>query len=179
MIKNKRASYTGIFLLIILSMIFMFISAIFIYVGNLTEEKLHETMDDIDFGSSTNTSQVIEETFGKVNQSYSYLTWITVACIFAMMISILIGSYKVRTEPVYFIPYIIICIIAIIVSVGVANAYEQVIAEPTLANTFTELSGGSYFMLNLPMFITVIAFLGGIIMYVRWTTREDLSYYYG
>lgn len=173
--KNKKGSFTGIFLLMIIAVIIMFVAGIFIYIGGLTKDKLHETMDDMEFGDA-NTSQVIEDTFGKVDQSYSHLTWITVMLIFAMVLSIFIGSYKVRTEPVYFIPYIIICIIAVIVSVGIANSYEQVIQEPTLAATFTELTGGNYFMLNLPIFVTVIAFVGGIIMYIRWTTREEQIY---
>ena len=175
MFKNKKGSFLGLFLLIILSVMILFIAGIFMYVGDLTEDKLHETMDDMEFGEA-NTSEVITDTFGKVNQAYSNLTWITVMLIFGMVLSIFIGSYKVRTEPVYFIPYIIVSIIAIIVSVGVANAYEEVIAEPTLSSTFATLTGGNYFLLNLPLFITVIAFIGGIIMYVRWTTREDQFY---
>ena len=175
LIQNKRGSFLGLFLLIILSVIFLFIAGIFMYVGDLTEDKLHETMDDMEFGDA-NTSEIIDATFGKVSQSYSHLTWITVMLIFGMVLSIFIGSYKVRTEPVYFIPYIIISLIAIIVSVGVANAYEEVIAHPTLSSTFAKLTGGNFFMLNLPTFITVIAFIGAIIMYVRWTTREDQYY---
>jgi len=31
-------------------------------------------------------------------------------------------------------------------------------------------------MLNLPLFVTVIAFIGGIIMFIRWSTREDRLY---
>ena len=174
---NKKGSYTGMFLLMIIAVILLFVSAIFIYVGNLTEEKLHETMEDMDIFGDTNASEVIDNTFGKVNQAYSHLIWITVLLIFGMVMSIFIGSYKVRTEPVYFVPYIIICLICIIVSVGVANAYEEVIANPTLADTFATLTGGNFFMLNLPMFMTVIAFIGGIIMYISWTTKEDTRYY--
>lgn len=174
--ESKKGSFLGLFLLIILSVIFLFIAGIFMYVGDLTEEKLHETMDDMEIFGDANVSQIIDDTFGKVSHAYSHLTWITVMLIFGMVLSIFIGSYKVRTEPVYFVPYIIISIIAIIVSVGIANAYEEVIAHPTLSGTFAKLTGGNFFMLNLPTFITVIAFIGGIIMYVRWTTREDQYY---
>ncbi len=175
MIKNKRGSFLGLFLLMIITLIILFVSAIFMYMGDLTQEKLHETMDDMEFGT-LNTSEVIDASFGKVTQAYGHLTWITTMLIFSMVISIFIGSYKVRTEPVYFIPYIIVSLIAIIVSVGIANAYEKVILDPTLADAFAQLTGGNYFMLNLPLFITVIAFIGGIIMYVRWTTREDFRF---
>lgn len=176
LINDKKGSYIGMFILIVVAIIILFVSAIFIYIGELTEEKLHETMDDMDIFGDTNASEVIDSTFGKVNQAYSHLTWITVMLIFGMVISIFIGSYKVRTEAVYFIPYIIISLICIIISVGIANAYEDVIANETLASTFATFTGGNFFMLNLPMFMTVIAFIGGIIMYISWTTKEDYRY---
>ena len=176
LINDKRGSYLGMFILMIVAVIILFVSAIFIYIGNETEDKLHETMDDMDIFGDANASEVIDNTFGKVNQSYSYLTWITVMLIFGMIMSIFIGSYKVRTEPVYFVPYTIISLICIIVSVGIANAYEEVIAKPTLAGTFALFTGGNFFMLHLPTFMTVIAFIGGIIIYISWTTKEDYRY---
>ena len=174
--KNKKGSFVGIFLLMILAVIFLMIAGVFIYIGDLTTEQLHESMDDMDYFGDENVSEVIDDTFGKVQQAYSNLTWITTMLIFGMILSIFIGSYKVRTEPVYFIPYIIISLIAVITSVGLANAYEQVIAEETLQSTFAQLTGGNFFMLNLPLFVTVIAFIGGIIMFIRWSTREDRLY---
>lgn len=176
-IKNKRGSYVGFFLLMIVAFIILFVSAIMIYVGNLTQDKLHETMDDMQFGD-LNTSETIDATFGEVNESYSHLIWITTMLIFGMVLSIFIGSYKVRTDAVYFVAYILVSIIAIIVSVGIANSYETAIGYEPLADTFATLTGGNYFMLNLPIFITVISFVGGIIMFISWTTREERIYGY-
>jgi hypothetical protein len=93
-----------------------------------------------------------------------------------MVLSIFMGSYLVTTKPIFFIPYIFIVIIAVIVAVGLSNAYEQVIQDPTLASTFAGFVGANFIMAQLPIWITIIGFVGGIIMFVRMGSREQQIY---
>ena len=172
---NKRGGFSDLFLFMIFSFTILLICGIFIYMGGDVTEKVHETMDDMTFGDA-NTSQVIDDTFGAVNRSYQALYWIAVFLMVGMIISIFIGSYLVTTRPVFFIPYIFITIIAIIVSVGISNAYEQVIADPTLASTFAGFIGANFIMLNLPMWIAIVGIVGAIIMFVRMGSKENELY---
>jgi len=172
---NKKGGFTDLFIFMIFSFAILLICGIFIYIGGDVTEKVHETMDDMQFGDA-NTSQVIDETFGAVNRSYQALYWIAVFLMVGMVISIFIGSYLVTTRPVFFIPYAFITIIAIIVSVGMSNAYEQVIADPTLASTFAGFIGANFIMLQLPIWITIIGIVGAIIMFVRMGSKENDLY---
>jgi hypothetical protein len=144
-----------------------------IFVANTTLTKLHETMDDLTVFGDTNVSETIDETFGEVPNSFANLTWITVMLIFGMGLSIIYGSYKVRTQPIYFVPYLLIVGIAIVVSAGISNAYETVIANTTLATTFALFGGANHFMLFLPVYVSIIGILGGIIMFISWSTRPE------
>jgi len=176
---NKKGGFTDLFIFMIFSFAILLICGIFIYMGGDVTEKVHETMDEMQFGNDTmniNTSQVIDDTFGAVNRSYQALYWIAVFLMVGMVISIFIGSYLVTTRPVFFIPYAFITIIAIIVSVGISNAYEKVIASPTLASTFAGFIGANFIMLALPIWIAVIGIVGAIIMFVRMGSKENELY---
>jgi F0F1-type ATP synthase assembly protein I len=178
---GKRGGMTDLFIFMILAVAIVFICGIFIYMGGEATEQVHETMDDMQFGNA-NTTQVIDDTFGAVNRSYQALYWISVMLIVGMVISIFIGSYLVTTKPIFFIPYIFLVIIAIIVSVGISNAYEQVIQDPTLASTFAGFVGANFIMLQLPIWITIIGIVGAIIMFTRMGSKENTLYgggYYG
>ena len=175
MIRGKKGGMTDIFLWMIFSLIIVFICGIFIYLGGSVTTQVHEKMDTMQFGDA-NTSQVIDNTFGKVNQAYQSLYWISVMLIVGMVISIFIGSYLVTTKPVFFIPYAFITIIAVIVSVGLSNAYEQIISDPTLASTFAGFLGANFIMLKLPIWVTVIGIVGGIIMFVRMGSKDNEIY---
>jgi len=171
MIMDKRGGFTDLFIFMIFSFAILLICGIFIYLGGNVTEKVHDTMDDMQFGTA-NTTEVIDDTFGAVNRSYQALYWIAIFLMVGMVISIFIGSYLVTTRPVFFIPYAFITLIAIIVSVGMSNAYEQVIADPTLSSTFAGFVGANFIMLQLPIWITIIGIVGAIIMFVRMGNRE-------
>ena len=175
MIQSKKGGMTDLFIFMIFAIAIMFICGIFIYIGVQATNQVHETMDDMTFGDA-NTTETIDDTFGAVSQSYQALYWIAVFLIVGMVISIFIGSYLVTTRPIFFIPYAFLTIIAIIVSVGLSNAYEEVIATPELASTFAGFVGANFILLQLPIWITVIGITGAIIMFVRMGSKENELY---
>jgi len=177
--KNKKGAFSDLFLLMIFALVIIFISVLFIYMGGITQEKLQETVGQMDLHDTegNNASLVIDNTFGDTNMSYQALTWIAVFLIVGMILSIFIGSYLVTTKPVFFVPYLFIVIIAIIVSVPMANSYEKIMTTPTLADTFTQFAGANFFMLNLPIWIAIVGITGGIIMFSQMGKREEQGYY--
>lgn len=176
--KSKKGDFIGLFVLIVLAFIIIMVSVLMFYIQGQTEDKLQQTLGKIDpavFGG-INASETITDTFGDVGIGYSQLKWITIMLIFGMIIGIFIGSYMVTTRPVMFIPYIFLMIIAVIVSVGISNSYETLISNATLGSSFAEFGGANHFMLYLPVYVTIIGFVGGIIMFVRWVRRDEYLY---
>jgi len=176
LMRNKKGGLTDLFIFMIMAFSIILISGIFIYMSNITSEKLHETMDDMVFGSGQNGSELLDDTFDQVPKTFQSLYWISIFLIVGMIISIFIGSYLVTTKPIFFIPYIFITIIAVIVSVGISNAYEMIIEDPTLSSTFAGFIGANFIMLHLPMWISVIGITGAIIMFVRMGSKDDEIY---
>jgi hypothetical protein len=172
---NKKGGMSDLFIFMIFSFAILLICGIFIYMGGNITSQVHEKMDTMQFGDA-NTTQVIDQTLGKVNQAYQSLYWISIFLMVGMVLSIFIGSYLVTTKPIFFIPYLFIVIIAIIIAVGLSNAYETVIADPTLASTFAGFVGANFIMLQLPIWISIIGIVGGIIMFVRMGSKENDLY---
>jgi len=173
--KNKKAGFTDLFIFMIIAIALLFICGVMIFIGGKAQTEIQDKLGGKMIGTA-NTTEVIEATIGAVNQSYQALYWISIFLIVGMIISIFIGSYLVTTKPIFFIPYIFIVIIAIIVAVGLSNAYEQVIENPLLASTFAGFIGANYIMLQLPIWIAVIGIVGGIIMFVRMGSKENQLY---
>lgn len=180
---NKRGQFTDIFLFMIVAVIILFVSGLFIYMGIQTQNQLHTSMAGMTLGNTGNAEDnytiVVDATFGDVNVAYHSLYWISIFLMVGMIISIFLGSYLVTTRPIFFVPYIFIIIIAIFVSVGISNAYQRVVANPELASTFAGFIGANFIMYNLPIWVVVIGFVGGIIMFVRMKSQEAVAYGYG
>lgn len=174
---NKRGGFTDLFLFIIIAFVILLVSAVFIYMGGLVSDSLHSSLDTMDIGGDLNVSQQIDSSIGAVNTAYAGLYWISVFLIVGMALGIFIGSYLVTTKPVFFIPYIFITVIAVIVAVGISNAYEELITTPELASTFSGFVGGNYIMAYLPLWVIVIGITGAIIMFSRMGRQEEVGYY--
>jgi len=175
-IKNKRGGLTDIFLFMIVALVLLFTSGVFIYFGNITLTKVQETIGDRQFGAIENSTEVIQDTFGKVPESFNALYWISTLLIVGMIISIFIGSYLVTTKPVFFIPYTIITIVAIIVSVGISQAYFTAIEDNLLSETFAGFVSSNFIMAYLPIWVAVIGIIGAVIMFVRMGSKENEIY---
>ena len=169
---NKKAGFTDLFLFIILAFVIVVILGALIYVFNETEDQLQDTLGSMTIGDA-NVSEIIEESVGSANRSFSALYWLSVFIIFGMIIGIFIGSYMVTTKPIFFLPYLFIWIIAIIVSVPVSNAYETISADATLGSTYANFVGSNFILNFLPMIVAVIGMVGAIIMFTRMGRKEE------
>lgn len=172
---NKRGGFTDLFIFMIFAVVIVFMCGVFIFIGGKANTEIHAQLDNQMFGN-TNATEVVTNTIGAVNNTYQSLYWISIFLIVGMIISIFIGSYLVTTKPIFFIPYLLIVIIAVIVAVGISNAYDEVIQNPTLADTFSGFVGANFIMLQLPIWVAVIGVVGGIIMFVRMGSRENDIY---
>jgi len=179
MIKNKKGGLTDLFIFMIFAFVIILISVLWIYMGGQAHDKLQETIGQMDLHDTqgNNASVVVDNTIGEFNTTISALHWITIFLIAGMILSIFIGSYLVTTKPIFFIPYIFIVIIAIVVSVPMANTYETLMSDAILSETFTGFTGANWIMLNLPIWITIIGIAGGIIMFSRMGKKEEQNFY--
>ena len=180
--SNKKGQFTDLFLFMIIALIVLVVAGLFIYMGVTVNDQLDESFTGMTIGgieNGTNYSDVKDDTFGDVNTAYSSLYWISILVIVSMIISIFIGSYMVTTRPIFFVPYIFIVIIALFVSAGISNAYEEIVSTPELASTFAGFIGSNFIMFYLPLWVVIIGFVGGMIMFVRMKSQEAGAYGYG
>jgi heme A synthase len=175
---NKSGQFTDLFLFMIVTLIILFVSGLFIYMGIRVDNQLDESLAGREVGEGVNYTEIKNDTFGDVNIAYSSLYWLSILMIIGMIIAIFIGSYMVTTRPIFFVPYIFIIIIALFVSVGISNAYQEVANTPELVSTFSGFIGSNFIMFNLPVWIVVIGFVGGIIMFIRMKSQEGSQYGY-
>lgn len=180
---NKKGAFTDLFIFMITSFILVVILGMMIFtattVYTTVKEKTGHLTQFHDYNGS-NITEVVDYSLGAVVSSYQALYWIAVLLIFGMIISIFIGSYMVTTRPVFFIPYFIMLMIALIISASISNVYERIIATPELASTYINFWGANFVLLYLPLWITFIGFTGAIIMYSRLGKQEQsVLYGYG
>jgi hypothetical protein len=116
-----------------------------------------------------NMSQAAAATFGVHQNALGGLRLVAMALIFSMLISILITNALVKVHPLWFFPYILITILAILFAVPVSNAYESILDSGIydgLLNS-ADWNAVNWLILNLPVIVMVTGFLGAIFMFAN------------
>jgi len=178
MMKNKKGGIFDLILAIAMSFILVIFLVLMTYAQNEVEDQLMELAPTLQksFSNNTNVTNIIVNTVGKVSTAYLSFKWISVTLIFGFFASILVSSFLVKSHPAWFVGYIFVVIISIIISVYISNTYETLMQNPTLAETFlTGFFGANWIFLNLPIWVTIIGFIAGILMYINL----DTGGYYG
>lgn len=151
----------------IIWIILVFIVAMFFGVWMYGHGVLTNTLSGIDsrvgIGNDFNRSigEVADDTFGQVDSAYqTYLPIIGFAIIFGMILTILISSFLVRVHPVFIVAYVLILVLAIILSVYISNAYEDFLTGEVFSSQLQSMGAVTFVLLHLPIWVTVIGFLG-------------------
>jgi len=175
-IKNRKG-FVDITLFIVATFVIVTILVSFKYMSSTVREKLTETAIEMDSERDyqSNITQLVDTHIGAVDQSFNSFVWISELLIIGMIIAMFIGSYLVNTRPVFFVPFMILMIVAIIISVGLSNGYEQMTATQ-LNVTASRFVGANWFMDNLPMVTTIVGFTGGIIMFTQMLKAQRGGY---
>lgn len=162
--KNKKGSPIDIIFFMITAFVVVLFFGLWIYGF----DRMTDTLLNVDSsGANVNITDAVERTFVQVNSAQQ--TWIPVlayAIIFASGLSILISSFLVKAHPVFFLVYLLVIIGAVIGSVHLANAYETQLNNPLYGSTLQSMTGGSFIVLHLPVWVAVIGFLGAILLFI-------------
>ena len=175
LMKNKRGEigiiifFFAIFIVIILG----FIGAITIGIIDIASDELTPIMEDLGMVGDTNVSEAAGYTFGTVDKVVQALPWIlgfsyVMALIFTLVFVIVVGY---NPHPAFMGFYIALMLLLIFGAVIMSNMYQDIYTgTDELALRLQEQTLVSYMLLHSPFILTLIAVIGGIIMFSRIST---------
>ena len=117
-------------------------------------------------GGLVNISQAATDTFGNLNAGFAFLRTMSFLIIFGYSLALLMTSFLTRRNPgLGFVIFLFVTIISLIFAVYITNAYELILVNPILGPTLQSFTASTFILLHLPTWITVIGFIGMILMF--------------
>ena len=175
-IKNKRASYTDIFTFIIMSFVIVVFFGIMYYGFTQLNNVLTSVHFDIGSGEyATNFTNIVNQTWGQVYNSYGQLRTLTYVLIFGMIITMLTSAWLVKRPPIFLVIWIITSAISVIVAVYISNAYVLLLNNADFGATLQSFSGSSYLLLNLPAIAVTVSLFSGLISLISLNKSKHES----
>lgn len=147
---NKKGDFTGLLFLIISIAVFAIFLIIITYVYMQVVPPIKEQLG---------VREEINNTFDMgISTVQNTLPAIWLVMFAGLMIGLMITAWFIPTHPVFFPIFAILMVAAIIVGMGLSNAYEALNANAELASTAGNLGMVAFLMSHLP----VVAFIIGL-----------------
>ena len=168
---NKKGNIYALLILVIIAITVIF-GALFVALGSgvltYTSDTITEVTNSLGMAGDSNLSYYSEVSISTMNDSIQMLSWASGVIIIFMFLAIIIFAGTIRLNPNGFLIgfYLILVIILIIGSMIVSNTYEEFLNNGDVISV--ELQGqtmANFLVLYLPMIITIMSFVGGIIIF--------------
>ncbi len=114
-----------------------------------------------------NMSKASEDIWGVAYDSIQSLRLVAITYILALGISIVIVGFLERKHPFLFFVYMLIVLLGIIFAPTISNAYEDLLLSGIFDGGLVEFTASNFILLNLPVFVLLIGFGGGIGLFIN------------
>lgn len=165
MLNNKKAqSLFDLIVWIVIALVVLLFFALWKFgFGMVTDELTSVVTPTNSLG--INISDSAEKSFGVVDAGLNGLHLLAFAMFFGMGMSILLSSFLIKVHPAFFIVFILVSLVAIVLSFYISNAYTDLSQDAVIGSALTEFKMMSFVMTFLPLWVTVIGFLSAIFLY--------------
>lgn len=65
----------------------------------------------------------------------------------------------------FFVVYLFIVILSVVFAVIISNVYENLVVSSPMGSTLKSYTASTFIMLNLPVWVTIIGFIGAILLF--------------
>ena len=171
MIKQKKGQveslfYLGLLIMVVIvaGFVIMLGSGILTFVGN----EINDVTSDLGMIGDTNMSAVSDISVGTTNNMIQMLQWGSGVLIFVSLMSIILFALTIRLNPSGYLIgfYLFMVIMFIFAAIIMSNLYESfLLGTDEIALELQNMAMGSMLVVYLPTIITVLSFIGGIIIF--------------
>jgi len=169
--KGQLGAILGLVLFILILMGGALVLGIGTGVVTYTSRTINDvtsTLGVVDLGgdTATNLSSISDMTIGTVNSTIQMAKWGSGFLIVFALLGVLLFAYGIKERPYLIGFYFLLVIILIICSIFVSNMYEAFYnGTDDIATELHSMVITSFLILYMPHIITLISFIGGIIMF--------------
>lgn len=169
---NKKAGMFTLIAWIVGTIIVVLFLAGYLYMHN----QLTSTLTSLTGSTpSANLSYAVESVFTPVNSAMSSLHWIGFILLVSLAIAFIMECFYVRRHPILFFIHALIWMLGIVAAIYISNYYETLLAGNILSSTFMGFKAITYLMLNLPLWVGILGFIGLVVMSVAVNRDPELK----
>lgn len=150
---NKKAAVTDIIIWIVVAFVTLLFLGLWLYMHNT----LTNVLESVPTSNGINISGAAHQTIGQVNTAeQKWLPILAFVVIVAEALSLFVTSFFVKEHPVLYIPFALIVMVAVVVSVFISNAYQGLLTGSSFSSTLLQFSAADFILIYLPYWTAIV-----------------------
>lgn len=127
--------------------------------------------------SQIQTSTATIEVLNAAKAQLAKLDLFFLAVFIGLVLALIITSWFISTNPLFMSLYVVIIIIAVVVSMGLSNAWEAASQRPAFVTSLAAVPITNHVLSYLPYYIAVVGMIGCIVLFAKpsFQARGDLA----
>jgi len=179
--KKAQSQLGGKIMIIIVMAIVLIMLILGFFLFQLVGPPLVSTLQEAS-GVISNTMQSTGDealvnasasSFEPALQSMNNLEWISYTLFIVMFFTWIIMCFFVRSYPFLIIIWVILMIIMVVLSIYLAVVYQDMRTSPGLAEYYQSWENTDFMLKNLPVVMTILGIIGGIVMFVLASRDQE------
>ena len=169
---NRKGNIIALGILGILVLLLIFGGVLMVIGGGaitFTMDTLEEVTSDLGMaGEDVNLSEYSDVSIKPVNDTVQMFKWGSGILLILGFLGIIIFASSIRANPSGFLIglYLLIMLIMVICAIFASNIYEDFLdGSDEIATELKQNTAASFIILYMPMIVTIIGFIGGIIIF--------------
>lgn len=114
-----------------------------------------------------NYSSEVRESFQSIKTQSARFDYIFFIIFIALVLSLIITGFLARTHPVFAFLYILVIILAVIVSMVLANTWETVSRNATFGANYENFRITDHILSNMPVYMAIIGGIGLFVVFAK------------
>lgn len=144
----------------------LFAFALIAFLAFFITQTFVDSMIAIPAINSTATQDAVQ-TLEDTKTLMSRTDYLGMGVFIGVALFIIISGYFAGGEPVFTVIYLVIMVISVVISPILSNLWEDVTGMVVFGTTISSFPLLNHIILKLPIYVTVIGFMGIIAMYAR------------
>jgi len=95
------------------------------------------------------------------------LDYVVFGLFIGLVLSLIITGWFVGSNPLFMFVYFLVVVIGVVLSTVLANVWEDVSQMSTFGATVLSFPITNHLLLNLPMYVGVVGFIGIVVMFAK------------
>ena len=136
---------------------------------------LNTTITAIIAVPEVNQSAGAVESFQAVSSMTERFDYIVFGLFIGLTLALIISGWFVGGYPIFMFLYFIVIVVSVVLSAGLSNVWETVSQSAQFGMTVVSFPIANNLLLNLPLYVAVVGFIGITVMFVKPFAVNEVS----